>query len=340
MHSLVSQNPEMSEFTQELSEKMGKEANEELINRVATYAPNTPAQQIQVVIDEGAECVAAVTLSLDRYYSLNQVLQSLPEETRQSLVEGFARSLAGDDELAGARMLILEDIASAGSSVELRMDNTLQQLNIRLDQLPDIMSNSAVTNLLAIMADDPDKYKFQIGVLLSQIPIDKLPDPLTQKLKPTLTNLEFKINVGQGNWWLCGRAEPRLINCLRNGAAVLVNGFLLVKFEGKFSALCIRTTSIPNGQTFVEGNWYSPVSQDLKESVRRGFDDGRSSLAIPSGEWAMIRPLSRDLSSGLSPSEILEQAQRHASSMPDRLPDRINGMSRSDYRQRREEVHG
>mgnify|MGYP000267581228 CR=1 FL=1 len=206
-------------------------------------------------------------------------------------------------------------------------------------KLPEIMSDSAVTKLIDIMANEPDRYKFQLGVLLSQVPFDRLPESLTQKLKPVLANLEFQIKVGHESWWLCGEAEPRLVDSIHNRAAVLVNGFLLVKFKGKFSGLCTRTTTVPSGQTFIEGNWYSPTGE-LRSAIKNGFDAGDAKLSIPAGEWAMIRPLANDQSRGLVANDVLEQARNYAARIPERLPDQIKGMSRRDYRSRRDEVHG
>ncbi|MBP9781513.1 hypothetical protein KBC89_02555, partial [Candidatus Woesebacteria bacterium] len=338
LHSLVNQNPEIMNLASELLEKIGKEVNEAFIERVSTYVPSTPVAQVNEVIGQGEDNVVEVYNSIGRYSGIKRVLQSLPEDARSEITTKLNTLLARDT-MANTRLAVLEKILNAVSADNLQLEDVLLRQNLSLNQIPDILSNSVVTMLIEIMADDPDKYKFQLGVLLSQVTIDKLPETLIAKLKPVIANLELQIRVGYETWWLCGESEPRLIESIRDRAAVLVDGFILIKFTGKFSGLCVQTTTLANGQSFIEGNWYSPIG-GLRDQIKQEFDSGNSKIAVSTGEWAMIRPVANDGRNGFTANEVLEQAQAYVASMPDSLPDRIRGQQRREYRLGRDEIHG
>jgi hypothetical protein len=338
LHSLVNQNPEIRNLASELLEKIGKEVNEAFIERVSTYVPSTPVAQVNEVIEQGEDNVVEVYNSIGRYSGIKRVLQSLPEDARSEITTKLNTLLARDT-MANTRLAVLEKILNAVSADNLQLEDVLLRQNLSLNQIPEILSNSVVTMLIEIMADDSDKYKFQLGVLLSQVTIEKLPESLIAKLKPVIANLELHIRVGYETWWLCGQAEPRLIESIRDRAAVLVDGFMLLKFSGKFSGLCIQTTTLANGQLFIEGNWYSPIG-GLRDQIRQEFDSGNAKITVSTGEWAMIRPVANDGTNGFAANEIIEQARTYASSIPDRLPDRIRGQQRREYRLGRDEIHG
>jgi hypothetical protein len=319
---------------------MDLEAVEALSQRVQQNLGEVGSNQVSRVVNQGYERVVAVNRSLEQYEGLNRVLSNLPIELKTQVRAAIDHSL-DHDALMPKRLAILDAIIDSAASRQLNLGRVLERNQITLNQLPDILSDSVIISLIDFMASSPERYKFQLGVLLSQIPFNQLSEPLAQKLQPVLTNLEFQIKVGNEQWWLCGEAEPRFLRCIQSGALVLVNDALLVKFEGKFTALCVKNMRMPNGQTFIEGNMYSPVGSELKKLIQSNFDNGNAKPNLQSGEWAMIRGLNNDSNSGLSAAEILNQAKQYAANMPDQLPDTIGGIPRRQFRSSRpEEIHG
>ncbi len=157
------------------------------------------------------------------------------------------------------------------------------------------------------------------------------PEAVVQKRKPVMSSdIEIKIMPGHQGWGLCEHAESYFYNAIdkwdgKNAAVVLVNGVLLVKFLGKMTALCLQTTTTRNGQTFLEGNFYSPVDEDLRKTLKEAFDSGEAKIALSRGEWAFMRPL--EFHGGL-----LEEVRKFTASLQDRLPEEIDGMTRRRWR--------
>lgn len=133
-------------------------------------------------------------------------------------------------------------------------------------------------------------------------------------------------------WWLCGTAEPKLKKSIVDGAVILVNDTLLVKFVGKLTGLCIRTMTTDEGKIFLEENWYSPADKKSRETLKQAFDTGMSRVAINQGIWLPMRALIPD--GDKSPAAILNEAKRFADILPDRFPETIQGMTRQQYRER------
>jgi hypothetical protein len=185
------------------------------------------------------------------------------------------------------------------------------------------------------MADNPAEYRFQLGALLTQIPVNQLPSSIGEKLKPVITDAELKLKSEHGTWWLCGQAEPRLRLALADGAVMLVNGRLLLKFNDKLSALCLESFSASNGAVFLEGNWYSPTDNTTRVQLRSRFDQGHAKTQLATGEWAIMRPLDKE--GNRSPEQILEGVRQAAQRLPNRLPDQIAGLDRRRYREARKE---
>ena len=64
------------------------------------------------------------------------------------------------------------------------------------------------------MADNPEEYRFQLGALLTQIPVNQLPESIGEKLKSIVTDAELKLkNLNTGEWWLCGAAGTKTKRC-------------------------------------------------------------------------------------------------------------------------------
>ncbi len=326
LHSLLNRNPELAGMAEALVKKVGQLPTETLVDRVATYAPTTPVAEVAAIVQAGR--AHEVVSGIDRYRFLSEILADIPQEQRPQIIEGLDRYIQAPD--GSNRRQLLNAIFTSTSSDNL--GTNLSIVGIELQQLPQVLNDEAVLNLVSVMLDKSAHYRFQLGAILSQIPLTNIPETLKLKLKPIISDSELKIKLGHGHWWLCGEAEPRLERSIRNQAVVLVNGRLLVKFDGKFSALCVETFTTRDGHTFLEGTWYSPTDTETRDTIKGAFDGGTAKISLRGGEWTIMRPLAQ--SGGKNPEEILEEARQFITKLPDQFPKRIEGSSRREYRER------
>lgn len=212
----------------------------------------------------------------------------------------------------------------------------LERDKIKISELPKLLNNDAIYSLLDGMLDNRDKYRFQIGALLTQLTLTELPDNIKEELKTVTSDYEFRIELGHDFWYLCPEAETRLLTSLRNNSLLLVNEKLLTKFKGKLSAICLDTFSTEDGQTFVEGNWYSPTEKKLRNQIRTAFDKGTSRVELQKGTWALMRPITD--TQNKNAETILKSAKRKAENLPEILPPFIGKRTRKAYRERAEEI--
>jgi predicted DNA-binding protein YlxM (UPF0122 family) len=325
IHNLLNSNPELTQMAETLANKINQLTNETLVEKVARHTPSVPVYEVHTVIRTGRAYEAST--AIDRYQFLHQLLRDLPKEQQQTIRAGLDRFTQGEE--GASRRNLLQTIFSNDESAQL--DTALRRNSIELSRLPEVLNDEAVLNLVSIMLDAPDKYRFQIGTILSQIPINNIPEPLRQRLKPIISDSEMKILTGHDRWWLCGQAEPRLQRSIANQAVVLVNDQLLAKFIGKFSALCLNTFTTNTGQTFLAGNWYSPTDGPSRDAIRHAFDTGNAKLTLGRGDWAIMRPLAE--CNGMAPEQFLDQIRHFSSELPDKLPDTIRGTTKRQYRE-------
>jgi hypothetical protein len=205
-----------------------------------------------------------------------------------------------------------------------------------IDNLNYLLNDESIYVLLDTLLDNPDSYRFQIGLILSQVNLTNLPDKVKAKIKPTLTDTEMQLLPEHGRWWLCGAAEPRLVQSLQDNAILLINNKILMKYNGKFSGICLETFANKEGYTFIEGCWYAPTDDISRTAMRTAFDQGDATLNFNEGVWVILRPLSntRNISAG----ELLEYAKKQAYNLPPTLPQIINGKSRAEYRNENRET--
>lgn len=144
-------------------------------------------------------------------------------------------------------------------------------------------------------------------------------------------------------WYLCATSEQKLEQALEKQAALVVNNFLVLKFIGKMTALCIKDMDI-GGAHFKKGMWYSPVDF-VRDSLRSNFEAGVRQVTQPNGQWVEMRELNgqsvdenRQYTDELDPEQvaerehtIMEEAIRYAASAETELPDSIDGQPREDF---------
>ncbi|MDO8609497.1 MAG: hypothetical protein Q7R95_03030, partial [bacterium] len=333
---LISKHRELSTIvSQELIQKIGKLPTDALLDQVSTYAPDLPVSQVNDVAIAGLDRIRAVSTGFERLTFITDALRGLSEDQMEPLILELNRFVSGESGVV--RQKLLETIFTHHSSNRLNVGHILKQSGVEINQLPDLLNDRVIYNLISVMADNLEKHRFTLGTILSQITLSNIPQSVIDKLAPIMSNMEFAIKPENQNWYLCGMAEPRLRRSMEKGAVILINHVLLAKFDGKFSALCLQNITTKSGATFLAGNWYSPTDSASREALKTTFDAGNAKIDLTQGEWTIMRPLAED--HGKTPAEILEEAKKYAEKLPDTLPMEIDHMSRKRYRETEHENH-
>jgi len=337
LNTLLEYHPELASLASDLVTEIWVTPAEDLTKELLKLTPEFPQSEIDQLIAEGEIKIIELLQAIKRVHFLGEILTDFTPAERKDLLIRLNKLAKG--KYGQVRMRIIRHIFDQTSSEGQSFLSMLQeeQLNFDISKLPEVFNDQAVYDLISVLADNPQTNKFQLALLLSQTSLTHMPQTLREKLKPILADMEFKIKPEHGGWWLCDMAEPRLMESMQNTAVVLVNGSLLVKFDGKFTALCLQTTTTKEGYAFLEGTWYSPVDKATREAIKDSFDQGRAKLTLEQAEWALMRPLEQNFDSGQSAEEILRQAREFAQSLGDRLPDTIGEISREEYREAKRE---
>ena len=182
---------------------------------------------------------------------------------------------------------------------------------------------------------------------------NKTPGKPSSEIKDFADRLEFEVVQERNGWFLCGAAEERLQRAMESGAVIVVNEFLLMKFIGKLSALCVKDMNMGTTK-FKKGFWYAPLDTELREQVRNDFDAGHKKVTYKSGKWVQIRKIEGSNFGNIpwDTPEFIEKILEHRNSRTfmkktvhyvknsgNKLPDSINDMTREDFRKRNHENH-
>jgi hypothetical protein len=212
-----------------------------------------------------------------------------------------------------------------------------QDINLRslTTHDPHLFDHPEITSLVARLSQNPDKNSYPLAILLSQIPFSRLSTEVQNHLNPQYLSCIAEIDPEYTDpenykWWLCASAEEKLEQALNKQMVVLANHYLLSKFCGRETALCLHTFRTANDVVFVAGNWYSRTDSYSIRSLRAAHDSGFSQVSLPDSSWALMRPLQHN--SGTPPQDLLNLARRTALSLPSQLPSTIDGLSRHDIR--------
>jgi len=146
------------------------------------------------------------------------------------------------------------------------------------------------------------------------------------------TGSDFTVGLFSPDWNLCNSSEDRLQSAIENRAVVSAGSGLLVKFEGRLTALCYKSFATKRG-TFLEGNWYSPVDRDLRDSLLEAHDTGDPRPDLSQGRWLLIRGKDYRYPNLISASRDI------AENLPDRLAPSIEGRDRRTFRRENEESY-
>jgi hypothetical protein len=252
---------------------------------------------------------------------LGDLLFDIPEGDREKFLERLR------DEMGLWNAHILKRIFRSSIAISEKLA-TLRPIDIsKTVHLP------VVLELIEIAVKNIEKYRFQIGILLSLVSFSELSPETRVALRPVVSSFEQTIKPGHTGWYLCPEAEPLLAESLAKDAVVLVNDSILVKMAGKLSGLCVKNCETKSGSVFIEGGWYSPSDDISRRIVREANDRGRARVEISEGEWSLMRGI--EDSPVKDAGMLLAVAKGYAEKLGNSLPQTIGTLSRKEFRERK-----
>lgn len=146
------------------------------------------------------------------------------------------------------------------------------------------------------LSETPDDFRFQLGVLLSQVPYDQLSSRLKSNLSiqyesTPLAMIPFHPKY---NWSLCAEGDQMLDASLTTGQALVINKNLLMKGISRPSVLCLNSFATENG-TCLAGGWYAFENEaEVIEELRHIPRSGRKNGEVTSGTLVFLKDLRGD----------------------------------------------
>jgi len=287
---------------------------------------------IQEVVDQDRERVRQVIASIENFRQINGMIGSLALSRLEvaELIDGLNK-ISGSPE-GKSKLEFIKSLLTSESSNQISLPNLLNSGGHTLNDLPELLGDESMIQLIAVMSKSLEKYKFGIALLLTQVDINLLPPEVLEKVKPVTKNLEFKLSSERSGWYVCSLGEPRLANAIDDGGVIAINSRLLVKFLGRNSALCTETFTTKDGHTFLEGCWYSPVDKEVRRTIQAAFDNGIGAIDLDNGgEWAFMRN-GKD-SEGYTLEDILRRSKAYIQKcINGDVPKYVRDMTRVEYR--------
>lgn len=244
------------------------------------------------------------------------VFEDLPDHERSALLQNVRAGLHGDKGKERAKLINILFKTPNSSQFSQDIDS------MQVDRIPDLLVNDGIFSLTSVMLQQRDRFNLQLGIIFSQISLDKVPDEYRKQLKPHKTELELNLETSYESWHLCSTAEEKLDRAIDEQAVMALgekdDPLFLLKFNGKLSGLCIKDVVTKDGQVFIAGNWYSPTGVDTREGFRKAFDKGRGRVSLE-GDWALMRPYKSIVGDALEVS--VDIARRLALNIPEEYED-------------------
>lgn len=215
----------------------------------------------------------------------------------------------------------LHQDAKVNKSEDRSVESATRQVNERIqlvqpDELRRIF-DQLILFMLVTLCEDVKKHQTVLGVLVSKVDLRKVPKQILEKLAPVISEVEGSIELGRG-YTLCNASEPRMENAIKNGTTMLVNDGLLVKFDGRITALCIKTFTTKQGYTFMAGCWYTLQGGENRGRLLSMFRGGARRVENFNGKWAYVRGIDKHNDRD---GEFLSRAQSHAAGLPKKVTD-------------------
>lgn len=200
------------------------------------------------------------------------------------------------------------------------------------------MSDQSINNLIGVLSVNAEKFKFPLAMLLTSSNIHVYSNEVLERIKPIFNRTELRITPMYENWLICSDGEKRLLNAIDDGAIIVVNNSLVVKYIGKFSALCTQTFATNSGYVFLEGCWYSPKDKSTIDILNDAFDESIGEIDLESGEWVFMKVCEE--ANGLTPDQVVGRARYAIDRFKKGLvPKYIRGVPRSEYRRETQEYN-
>lgn len=80
------------------------------------------------------------------------------------------------------------------------------------------------------------------------------------------------------------------MKALQNGYVIVVYEHLVLKFEGKMTALCLKDFKGPDGSRFKKGYFYSPNGDGIRSFFKEEYQSGTTKIRKKvKGDWAEAR---------------------------------------------------
>ena len=278
---------------------------------------------------------------IKRYPELYRLLLTLPATDKEELLSGFIPWLI--DDIHTTRILNLLEIflSSHGSQNIYNAQLLTNEINCP-SGLFESFDQPVIWKLVSILADYPERYGYQLGLLFSILPRKHIPKETLEKLHPIYSEKEVPILTVYDTWSLCTESEKYLLKDLKQGSFVVIGGGLVWKATQKKTAYCFQTVVTDEG-IFVAGNWYSPVSPKLKSAIEAAYDRGVPEIDFPDGNWVIQRPLRQYLENDANISLLITYLREIMRNLPHKLPSYIDVNnelhSRAQYRKLKHEEH-
>lgn len=196
--------------------------------------------------------------------------------------------------------------------------------------LNDTKNQELWINLLKLLLNYRDNFAYQIavlGTLLKNINVVKELFP-----EANVLTSDYQISFEHKYWDLCGSSEVRLQNALDDTAVLVIDDFLLLKFYGRLTALCLKDAITPSGQFFLKGCFYSPTDSKNREQLRQDFYQNSSTSVMlhNSSAWVVLRPVEADEKLNKNPQEFIQTVDEYVKKLPSVLPDLIHQQTRQE----------
>ncbi len=136
-------------------------------------------------------------------------------------------------------------------------------------------------------------YLFALAELLGHLPLTEMLPGMRACLGNVGAQQQPLSLVSKWQQWaLCSRAEPRLDQALDHDfvGTVLVNNVVLVKVvPGRLAGVALYCTPTRTG-FLLPGVWYAPTDENLRETLRETFFQGKTRLTLHElSSWVIIR---------------------------------------------------
>lgn len=170
---------------------------------------------------------------------------------------------------------------------------------------------------------DEASYLAFLGMLLPHLKLGTLPPKYMHIINEHLSDTEATVersSDAEKRLFLCGTSEPRMEHSVQNNMTMLVDDRLLMKFEGKVTALCLQSFVTKDRKfTFVRGGWYSPATSEDRQYFKDAYQQGVTRIKSKKIHWQFVREAEHEWFDNNE-----KDLNAHARGLPERLSEEDN----------------